>query len=488
MNPSLTSVLAVLLGTAGAALAAPAVQSTGFSALTTSRGAAGCGLALSAIVALGISARRSQRDIEEFRNRIDGDGGSDCDLSEPLLTCESIATARIDEMRRTIEAKGAEARRARLTARSMQNEYQALKALLDNLGDGILLLDATRTAVIANASARRFLGLAREAELPKDFSELVKRPTLRPALEKALAGEDRDVLRGRDVDVSDASERLVLRLMLQEIHGPDQPEDSPPQVAVLMRDVTREVEINRMKSDFASSVSHELKTPLCSMRAFLEMILDGDIEGEEAQHEHLRLVLDQTDRLTRLVQNLLNLSRLEAGITKLAREPVAITELLDHLREVVTPLATARRQRIEFHLSEFLPTVTGDSAMLEQAVMNLVSNAIKYTPEEGRVDVHATLAGSNVEIRVIDTGVGIPEKALGTIFEKFTRIENHAGLKATGCGLGLPLAKFVAQAHGGSIKVRSEVGQGSEFRLLLPLRRATDSSEAVLVGLEGMGK
>jgi two-component system phosphate regulon sensor histidine kinase PhoR len=445
------------------------------------------GLAVAALVA---ASRSSQRAIATFRDHVENpsDEAPPPSLPGPLDRFAGVAFERIATLSRDLELRTAESKRARLLTRANQNEHAALRALLDNLGDGILLFDSARNPLIANAAARRFLAIPPDGELPSETCDVLRRPALRPLVEQALKGESRESLASRDVDASDETERLVLRVAFQEIQAPAAAPTDPPQLAVLMKDVTREVELNRMKSDFASSVSHELKTPLCSMKAFLEMILDGDIDGDEERDEHLRMILNETDRLTTLVQNLLNLSRLEAGITKMARDPVAIGDLLRHVEDICAPLARARGQTIRFEVSEFLSPVTGDVGMLEQAIMNLVSNAIKYTPEGGKVDVVATLAGSCVEVRVRDTGVGIPEKALDTIFQKFTRLENHAGLKATGTGLGLPLAKFVAEAHGGSIKVGSEVGKGSEFRLLLPTRRALDSKEAVLVGLEGIGR
>lgn len=491
MTPSLTSF--GLVTTLGAALGGAMVGTVLRDGSLASPVSAGGGIVLlAAIGASAMMAVRSRARLEAARERLFGDASaleaSPGVLPEPLETIVTEAADAIAQAKRDAELRAGDARRARLSAREKQNEHAALTALMDNLGDGILLFDSSKVPTIANRAARRFLAQHPDAPLPKDLAGLALRNALRAPLENALSGADREALGGRDVDCSDSDERLVLRLSFQEVRDATGDATAPPQLAVVLRDVTREVELTRMKSDFASSVSHELKTPLCSMRAFLEMLIDGDIDGEQAQQEHLKLVLDQTDRLTRLVQNLLNLSRLEAGITRLSRDPVQLGPTLKHIAEICTPLAKARSQSISFEVSDFLPPVTGDASLLEQAILNLVSNAIKYTPEGGSVRLVAGISGKEVEVKVIDTGVGIPAKALELVFEKFTRIENHAGLKATGTGLGLPLAKFVAVAHGGSIGVRSEVGKGSEFRMILPLRRATDSNEAVLVGLEGMGR
>jgi len=349
----------------------------------------------------------------------------------------------------------------------------------------VVLFEAGGGASFMNGPARRLFELAPDDEIPTSLIDRPIAPTLKSALTEGLEGTTRESRRPRDVDCSDQSQRLVLRLSFLDVAG-DEGESDPSSLCVLLADVTREVELNRMKSNFASSVSHELKTPLASMHAFLEMLLDGDIEGEEEQRDTIQRVFDETERLTRLIMNLLNLSRLEAGITMMERESIALTELLEHMRDVVTPLAHDKQQTIVFQLSEFLPPVTGDRNLLEQGVMNLISNAIKYTPEGGSICVKAGIAGKAVEIAVEDSGVGIPEKALDLVFEKFTRIENSAGLEATGTGLGLPLAKFVAESHGGEVSVTSKVGVGSTFTLALPTRKGEDSSESQLVGLEGI--
>ncbi len=476
--------LVALLSAGAGGAAAAAVLGSGGALLLASAGGA---LAFAATALQLHFISRLVRAERRFRTWC-ADASSDVPLlpalAEPFRSCAGAARGRIEALAAEAGARQSEARRARVAARSLQVEHDLLRALLESLSDGVVLVDEGGVATFANRAARRFLDLPEDAPLNQDVRELATPPPLRAAIEQGLKGETRASRARRDVDCSDQAQRRVLRVSFQKVAAAEG--NGPGSLAILLSDVTREVELNRMKSDFASSVSHELKTPLASMRAFLEMLLDGDIEGEEERREHLRLVLDQTQRLSQLVQNLLNLARLEAGITRMERKPVSLVELLEHLRDVVTPLAASRRQTIVFDVSEFTPAVTGDRGLLEQAVMNLVSNAIKYTPEGGSIRVRAGLAGALAELVVSDDGVGIPEKALDLVFEKFTRVENSAGLKATGTGLGLPLAKFVAEAHGGSVSVTSQVGKGSEFRLALPVRRGEESSESQLVGLEAI--
>ena len=434
--------------------------------------------------------------LSRFRDWCDGTAPEPSELPAlpvPFDRFARTALQRLSSVETELTARRSEARRLRVSKRAASRRHSMLQSLLSSLTDGVLMIDAAGVPTLANRAARRFLDQPEQGELPRSVSEFAAAPALMEALKAGLEGSERESRRTRDVDCSDRTERRVIRVGFLTVgeSGEARPGDDgagESQLAVLLTDVTREVEINLMKSSFASSVSHELKTPLCSMKAFLEMLIDGDIEGVEDQRKHLQLVMDETERLTGLIQNLLNLSRLEAGITRLERNPVSMADVLAHLRTVVTPLAHSRKQTIAFDVSDFVPTVTGDRNLLEQAFMNLVSNAIKYTQEGGQIRVRAGLLGRQAEFSVSDTGVGIPKKALDLVFEKFTRVENSAGLQATGTGLGLPLARFVAEAHGGSVSVKSEVGQGSEFTILLPVRRAEESSESQLVGLEGISR
>ena len=485
MNLQLLSLLSTVLAVVGAALAAHTLAE---SAPNVPRLILGAGLVLVAVLVQLFGMRGASRAVSRFREWCDREAGDPAplpDFPEPLQRFASLSERRLGELRTELNARRSEARRARVAQRTVTRRHAVLHSLLESLSDGVLLVDTSGVPTLANQAARRFLDLPEQGNLPDSVNGLGAAPPLLEALRRGLEGTGRDDRASQDVDCSDQTERRILRVRFLEVAGPDATQ-AEASMAVLLTDVTREVEINLMKSSFASSVSHELKTPLCSMKAFLEMLIDGDIDGVEDQRKHLQLVMDETERLNLLIQNLLNLSRLEAGITRMERQPVSLPDILEHLRDVVTPLAHARKQTIVFEVSDFVPTVTGDRNLLEQAFMNLISNAVKYTQEGGKIRIRAGLAGRDVEFSVADSGVGIPEKALDLVFEKFTRVENSAGLQATGTGLGLPLARFVATAHGGSISATSRVGEGSEFKILLPVRRAEESDESKLVGLEGI--
>jgi two-component system phosphate regulon sensor histidine kinase PhoR len=242
-------------------------------------------------------------------------------------------------------------------------------------------------------------------------------------------------------------------------------------VVAVLHDVTREREAAKMKSDFVSNVSHELKAPLASIKAYAELLQDGEAKDPNAQREFLQVIAGETDRLNRLIENTLNLSRMESGLVPVNKTELAVSEILHDVVDVMTPQALKKDIRLEADLAPVFFRVYGDRDMLYQTFLNVVSNAVKYTPEGGQVRIFTYLEDGAVVVKVQDSGKGIPEDEIGRIFDKFYRGKG-ADKAAGGTGLGLALVKHVTETvHGGRITVTSEVGKGSSFHLYLPAVR-----------------
>jgi two-component system, OmpR family, phosphate regulon sensor histidine kinase PhoR len=242
-------------------------------------------------------------------------------------------------------------------------------------------------------------------------------------------------------------------------------------VVALFQDVTREKEIAQTKSDFVSHVSHELRSPLAGIKGYVEMLLDGDAEDPRTRREFHQIIAAETDRLSRLIDNILNLSRIESGVVKVVKEPQDLTSLVKEVLEVAGPQAVAKGIRLIEQLAPVFAQVRIDRDMMSQAVTNLVSNAIKYTQEGGTVWVSTSVdEGRGVAVfEVRDTGAGIPAEDLPRIFDKFHRVRANSKM-AKGTGLGLSLVKQIVEAvHHGRVEVASKVGEGSTFRFELPI-------------------
>ena len=249
--------------------------------------------------------------------------------------------------------------------------------------------------------------------------------------------------------------RLALELRRQE--------QSKDEVANLGDFIRR---LEKAKSEFVSMVSHELRTPLTSIHGFSEILSTKDMEPEKKQ-EFYRIILNESERLSRLITNLLNLSKIEAGI-ELNREMVNVANLVEEDMEFFQ--SQTGTHELKYLGSSQLPQVYGDQDRIHQVIKNLLSNAIKYSPEGGPVEVETGVEGKYVTISVTDHGIGIPVEELPHIFERFRRVENKEISGITGTGLGLAIVKHLVDLHGGKITVRSEPGQGSTFVVFIPIR------------------
>jgi two-component system phosphate regulon sensor histidine kinase PhoR len=244
-------------------------------------------------------------------------------------------------------------------------------------------------------------------------------------------------------------------------------------VAVL-HDVTREKEISQMKNDFVSRVSHELKTPLASISAYSEMLVDGEANDEKTRKEFYSIIQDQAKRLNRLIEDILNISRIESGLIKVDKKPVSLTILIEEQLQMIRNYAEEKNITVVGQKPIVFDQVYADRDMIAEVVINLLSNAVKYTPRGGSIKIETEVDESSgtARVSITDTGIGIPENEIEHIFDKFYRI-GASRKQAEGTGLGLNLVKqIIEKVHNGRVFVKSKPGQGSTFGFELPLATA----------------
>jgi two-component system phosphate regulon sensor histidine kinase PhoR len=226
-----------------------------------------------------------------------------------------------------------------------------------------------------------------------------------------------------------------------------------------------------MKNDFVSHVSHELKTPLASIMAYSEMLCDGEADDEQTRKEFYSIIQNQAKRLSRLIEDILNISRIESGLIKVNKEPVSLTILIEEQLQMIKSYAEEKNIEVISPKPIVFDRVYADKDMISQVIVNLLSNAVKYTRSGGSVTIKAEVDEIAViaRVTVTDTGVGIPESELSRLFEKFYRVEANKNV-AKGTGLGLNLVKqIIEKVHNGRVFVESKVGVGSTFGFELPL-------------------
>ena len=243
--------------------------------------------------------------------------------------------------------------------------------------------------------------------------------------------------------------------------------DEVGQLAAAFNRMSRELEnLETSRRDLVANVSHELKTPITAIRAHLENLLDG---VEEPDVETLQVMLAQSERLGRLVEQLLDLSKLESGDVPLRRESVALAPLVSRVMSEIEVASSGRDVDVASDLPEDLPQIEADAERMHQVIFNLVDNAVRFTPEGGAVRIVAQQHNGSIEVRVADTGVGIPPEALPRLFERFYRVDPARARDGGGTGIGLAIARSVVEAHGGTIRAESLPGKGSTFTFDLPI-------------------
>lgn len=250
------------------------------------------------------------------------------------------------------------------------------------------------------------------------------------------------------------------------LHGPNEVRE----LVETFNGMTARVQASQAaQRDFVANVSHELKTPLTSIQGFAQALMDGTAATVEAQKQSAQVIYNEASRMHRMVLDLLDLARLDSGIADLQHAPVDLTALLNGVGERFSMQARQAGVAFEVHAGE-LPTLIGDGDRLSQVFNNLVDNALKYTPAGGRVSLNAAVIDDSLQVRVSDTGMGIPPEALPHLFDRFYQVDpSRTGGVQHGAGLGLAIVREIVRAHGGKINVRSTLGQGSEFVVQLPL-------------------
>jgi len=388
------------------------------------------------------------------------------DESEELVGVAGPLNEFLSGVQRQMEALRSEQRELQIQARIAAAEKHNTEAIIFSISDAVIVTNRFDELILANEAAEALLGFELAASLRKDVERVLSDATLvRLVRETRMHGRSftRKVVE-HTVDQKGSPRAFNITLSCVVTPG----EEVAGVVAVL-HDVTREKEIARLKTDFVSNVSHELKTPLASIKAYIEMLIDGEAADDKTRREFYEIISSETERLHRLIENILNLSRIESGVIKVVREPISLTGVVKRVLDVAAPQAKLKNIQLVERLAPVYYQVEADQDMIYQAVMNLVSNAIKYTPEGGtvRVSVRMDEKDGRAICEVADDGAGIPADQLPFIFEKFYRVKANNKL-AKGTGLGLTLVKHIVETvHDGKVTVESEEGKGSTFRMEL---------------------
>jgi two-component system phosphate regulon sensor histidine kinase PhoR len=336
---------------------------------------------------------------------------------------------------------------------------QRLEAIVSGLRDGVIVVSPDLSIISINDAACRMLGAAQQDAVGRSLDEVARDPdVIRITRSTIAAGHEQST----PIDYRRAGRQLNLRVVPIEQAG--------RRLAILVvQDVTELRRLERMRTDFVSNVSHELRTPLAGIRALVETLSEGAIEDQSVALDFLGRVVNEVDRLNELIEDLLELGRLESGRLPLRRAPADVAGLIDGSVRRVAHQADAAGVLIEVCLDEDFPMLDVDQSRIIQVLVNLLDNAIKFSPPGGEVTVSASSSAGVVEISVRDQGVGLEPDDLARIFERFYK--SDASRQSGGSGLGLAIAKHIMAAHGGQITATSEPGRGATFTISLPVSK-----------------
>jgi len=335
-----------------------------------------------------------------------------------------------------------------------------LATIINAMAEGLLGCDENGDLIHVNENARLFLTMPEGDLNSKPFAELC------PEIASAIRWSPHSpaTVSEHVVDVSFGKRELRIRpsCMVDK-------EMKPMGFVLIIQDRTQEVELDHMKSDIISIVSHELRSPLTSIKGYVDLMMAGDL-GEVPEHMkgYLDIVSSNANRLATLIDDMLDLSRIESGKLHMSFGKVDVKYLCDYVYLTMKPQAEKKEQQLGNEAQPGL-TISGDMDRLQQALTNLVSNAIKYTPEQGEVKIQARTSDDHVTISVIDNGFGISEDDQRKLFQKFFRVKNEKTRNIGGTGLGLCITRSIIEAHEGTIEIESEPGKGSKFQIHLPL-------------------
>ncbi len=342
-------------------------------------------------------------------------------------------------------------------------EEHRTRAILEHMADGVLLINRKGNIITVNPVLARMLNMRTADILGKNINN-PKMPSKLKLIAAPLKRNQHTGQLASDVQLP-GKEETTLRIIATPVR--DENRQLLGEVR-LIHDITYERRLERLKDDFISTISHELRTPLFSIQGFIRLILSGDVPDEATRREFLTIIERQANHLSELVSNLLDLNRISTNALGIEMKPVNIITVINQTILQLQGFSHKKKVTVTGKLPKTLPLVLGDPIRLEQVMTNLIGNAIKFTPQKGKVVVQAKAQRDSVLISVSDTGIGIPTEELERIFSKFYQVEEHSTRSAEGSGLGLHIARELIERHNGKLWAQSEVGKGSTFFVELP--------------------
>lgn len=479
-----TAILAVVCAALGLAwVAEPSLAPSGWQGRLV---VLTCGLSL-ALLAVRLTLLQTAKAAEAARRHIDALCALEAESLDSELVRETMPFRKEDGVWRelcqrvqqrltefALRAEQLEMARAaaEVRLRRIAAERDQFSEIVTGLVDPVLAVDQFGEIVLANPSAEKLLGVKASDDSHPALAQLDRCEQLVSMLSETRRRRSTSQ-RLSEVTLHDQAGqqhwyRVTCRALAQAAEAGTADRGAAHGAVAVLTDITGQKVIQKRNAEFVSAASHEMKAPLSSIRAYVELLADGEAEDEETREEFLDVINGQAGRLQRLIENLLNLARIEAGVVAVHKGPLSLNELLQEALGVMQPAAEQKTIALASELSPLYLGVHADRDMLLQAAINLLSNAVKYTRPGGQVTLRSRLSDQEVVFEVQDTGVGLSPEDCQRVFERFYRVKKDSDM-APGTGLGLALVKHIVEdVHGGRVELDSKLGAGSTFRVILP--------------------
>lgn len=349
------------------------------------------------------------------------------------------------------------------TLTELSEQRTHLQAVVGSMAEGVIVVDANGELVLINPAGQQMLGLLDADVIGRPLKEVLHIGSLITAMEDTLQTQEGNLV---ELELDQPTHRIV-RAHTAVLQGQDPRTGG---ALSLIYDITELRHLERVRTDFVANVSHELRTPLTSIHGFTETLLDGADEDPQTRRRFLQIINRESERVTAIINDLLDLSRLESDKLSVTWSSVALRRLVVDTLPLVAEVADHKRIALEVNVDPGI-RVRADEALLRQVFINLLDNAVKYTPDGGgRVTVDARVQGNFIRVSLSDTGIGIPRTDLPRIFERFYRVDRARSRQLGGTGLGLSIVRHIIERLGGSIHAESELGKGTT--MIFTLRKA----------------
>lgn len=352
------------------------------------------------------------------------------------------------------------------TLLEISGERSKLNAIINQMADGLIAVDNDGHILHINPRFKQMMCLEEKSFKDKKYDEIIEKYNEKLTLTYL---KDKNISRGNENIKLDNGSTFKANFVYLKNEN-----KTVKGLILVLQDITEHERLDSMRREFVANVSHELKTPLTTVKSYTETLLDGAIEDREISIEFLNVINNESDRMARLVRDLLQLSHLDHKKLNFNFIKFDINKLIKDVVKKLEISFKEKKHKLKLELSNTTNLINGDKDKIEQVIQNILSNAIKYTPKDGIIYVQTKEDYEDIIIKIIDNGIGIPKEDLPRVFERFYRVDKARSRDMGGTGLGLSIAKHIVEEHGGEISVDSEVGKGSIFKIKIPVDKIGD--------------